>query len=346
MAFYLFKDSFERYKVATSGDAALLANMRQRYTSAQGFEIISGSIGQELKLENGAVSKTVPHSNRWVCGHRYKYGSTSLGNSAIYELKNNNVLLGSVNQNADGTLSIKTNNGATSLGVTDRSLFSNIRYYLEWDITLSGTTPITCAIELRINGHVEASGSASSGVNASSLLSNDNKANVHIFNAATGGAGSASVIKDLYIKNEAGYEGDIHNFPLYPASDGGILDWTPNSGTDHFSRVNTHPVDITKFLSTATPGDIDLWGFDALPAFSGTIVGVNISVLAQKDDEGTKSFKIVVGATGTDAESDEFFVSTNNPEYYEFSLKLDPATGLAWTRAGLNATKFGVKCIS
>jgi hypothetical protein len=69
-------------------------------------------------------------------------------------------------------------------------------------------------------------------------------------------------------------------------------------------------------------------------------------VLAQKDDEGTKSFKIVTGATGTDAQSDEFFVSSANPEYYEFSLKLDPQTGLPWTAAGVNALIAGVKCIS
>jgi len=354
MSDYLFKDSFKRYKVATSADADLLANMRQRYTSAAGFAIdntggLSGS-RVELFLQNGAIAKTTPHAARWVVGHRYRYLSTALSNGSIYELFNNDVLLAILRQNVDGTLSMLTNNGATSLLVTDRSLFSNTRYMLEWDIQLTGGTPITCAVELRINGHVEGSGSASSGINASSLLSFPTTggvdANRHKFSAAAGGAGTGSWITDLYLKNYASYEGDIRNVPLYPASDGGILDWTPNSGSTHFDRVNTHPVDITKFLKTATPGDIDLWGFDSLPAFSGTILGLNISVLVQKDDEGTKSFKIVVGSTGTDAESDEFFVSTTNPEYYEFSLKLDPATGLAWTAAGVNALIAGVKCIS
>jgi hypothetical protein len=111
----------------------------------------------------------------------------------------------------------------------------------------------------------------------------------------------------------------------------------------HFDRVDTHPVDLTKWLETATPGDIDLWGF-TLPSFSGTVPAVNIRVLVQKDDEGTKSFKIVLGPTGTDAESDEFFVSSNDPEYYEFSLKQNPVTGIDWAPG--DTIDIGVKCIS
>jgi len=355
MSFVLFKDSFKRYDQAgNQSNAAFVANLRQRYTFVRGSNFgidTTGSLPPEFTMLNAGLGKTLPHSSRWVCGHRYRYLSTGLANvSAIYQLFNNSSILFSLTQNADGTLAIFAGNytpgNGTTLGVTNRSLFSNIRYYLEWDVTLSGSSPIICTAELRINGHVEASGSGSTTVTTSQLLSGNPDANLHEFAAPAGGLGTQSWIKDLYIKNEAGYEGDVRIVPIYPASDGGLLQWTPNSGTTHFDRVNTHPVDITKFLKTATPGNIDLWTFDTLPAFSGTIVGINISVLAQKDDEGTKSFKIVTGATGTDAQSDEFFVSSANPEYYEFSLKLDPQTGLPWTAAGVNALIAGVKCIS
>lgn len=348
MSFVLFKDSFSRYKVATSGDSSLVTNIQERYTFARGTWAIdtSGGIGPELQLVGGSVGKTLAHSSRWVGGHRYRYISTSLGNSDIYQLLNNDKIMASVAQNADGTLSLKTNNGGTVLGVSTRSLFSGIRYYVEWDFTLSGSSPVSVLGELRINGHVETSGSGSTGYNANQLLSGAADANLHAFNGTAGGAGTGSWIKDIYLKNEAGYDGDTHIVALYPASDGGILQWTPNSGLVHFNRVNSHPVDITKWLQTATPGNIDLWGFDSLPVFSGTIEGINISVLAQKDDEGTKSFKIVTGATGTDFQSDEFFVSATNPEYYEAYLKTDPQTGLAWTQAGVNALKAGVLCVS
>lgn len=346
MSFVLFKDSFEAYKVAASSDPDLLKNMRERYTFARGGFAIdnTGGIGQELFMQNSSVGKTLAHSARWVCGMRYKYSSSGLSNSLLYQLQNNGTELFDIQQNTDGTLAIRTAGGTTVIGVTTRSLFSDIRYMIEWDVEFTGATPIMVTAELRINGHVEiASATVSTGINASTLLSGDATANFHIFDAVGGGAGTASWLKDIYIKNEAGYEGDVRNVPMYPASDGGILDWTPNSGGVHFDRVNTHPVDRTKWLETATPGDIDLWGF-TLPSFSGTIPAINIRVLVQKDDEGTKSFKIVVGPTGTDATSDEFFVSSNNPEYYEFSLKQNPVTGLDWVPG--DSIDIGVECIS
>jgi hypothetical protein len=276
MSFVLFKDSFKRYDQAGNQSiAAFVANMQQRYTFLRGtFGIdTTGSLPPELLLQNASIGKTLAHSSRWVCGHRYRYTSTGLGNSAIYQLFNNSFVLFSLQQNADGTLAIFAGNitpgNGTTLGVTNRSLFANIRYYAEWDVTLSGSSPIICTAELRINGHVEASGSGSTTVATSQLLSGNPDANLHVFAAATGGLGTGSWIKDLYIKNEAGYEGDVRIVPIYPAGDGGTLQWTPNSGTVHFDRVNTHPVDVTKFLKTATPGNIDLWTFDTLPAFSG-----------------------------------------------------------------------------
>jgi hypothetical protein len=345
----LFKDSYAAWKVATSSDAALLANILSRYTSAGGFLIdnTGGLSGRnELAIANGSVSKTLPHRSRWVVGFRYRYGGATLGNSFIYEAKNNDTPLFELKQNADGTIALIAGAG-TSIGVSDRALLSQTRYFIEIDYSFSGTTPITCTAEVRINGHVEISGSASTGVNASSLLSSDATTNVHKLDGVSVGLGQTTWYTDLYIKDEAGYEGDVRNVPLYPASDGGISSWTPNSGIVHYNRVNTHPVDLTKWLSTATPGAFDLWGLDALPAFSGVIKGINIRVLAQKDDEGSKSFKIVVGPTGTDAQSDEFFVSSSNPEYYEFSLTVNPLTGLAFTQAEINAPYIiGVKCIS
>ncbi len=348
----IFKESFERYKVAASSDTVLLANFIQRWTSAGGFTIdTSGGLGTgraECLISNGAIAKTLPHSSRWVTGFRYRYVSSALGNSAIYAIKNNNTFIFDLQQNADGTLAIRTANGGTVLAVTNRSLFSNTRYYIETDISLSGATPISITAELRINGNVEASGTASTGVNASSLLSNAANANYHSFTGITGGIGAGDWITDIYIKNSAGYEGDVRERSVFPNGDGATSMWTPNSGAVHYDRVNTHPVDLTKWLSTATVNDIDLWDFENCPAFTGDLLAINISVLAQKDDEGTKSFKIVcASATGTiEALSDEFFVSSNLAEYYEWSLALDPATGLAWTQAGFNAKQWGVKLIS
>ncbi len=349
MSFVLFKDSFQRYDLgAVTG--ALFDNLQSRYTIVSGTLNIAanGRAGQCVNMGQSAIAKVLPHSSRWVAGFAYRRNQAPVGNEDRYTLLNNDNIMCRLLEDADGTLSIHAGN-SNVIAVTNRALNTGRWYFGEIDMTLSGGTPISLAAELRINGHVEASGSGSTGVNASSNLSFASTggvdANFHQLSGATG-VGNSCDFDDLYIKNEGGYEGDIRNVACFPNGDGGTLQWTPNSGSTHFDRVNSHPVDLTKWLETALANNIDIWDFDDLPTFSGQIVGINISVLARKDDEGTKSFKIVVGDTGTEASSDEFFVSDVTPEYYEFSLKLDPATGLAWTRTGFNAKKFGVKLIS
>lgn len=344
----LFADSFSRYKVATCSDPDLFGNMVSRYTSVNngpGVQIIStGRNGQGLTLFAGnGISKTLPHSGRWVTGFAFRYNTTP-GNSFIYSAANNNAPLVNIDLNLDGTLSIRAGNSNT-IAVSARTLFQDRWYYVELDAEFSGTTPITCTAELRVNGHVEASGSGSTSVNASSLLSGDATANYHTL-AGTPGPGGNCSFDDLYIKGSAGYYGDIRIIALFPDGDGATLQWTPNSGVVHFDRVNTHPVDYTKYLYEVLAGNIDTWDWEDCPGFSGTIKAINLSALARKDDEGTKSFKIVVGNTGSEAESDEFFVSDVTPEYYEYSLDEDPATSLPWTQAGFNAKQFGVKLIS
>ncbi len=345
----IFKESWERYGSGTS--AAIIANVIQRWTAAVGFSIdTTGGLGSgraEVFLANAEIAKTLPHSGRWVIGFRYRYHGT-LSNSQVYILKNNNTVLFDLQQDADGTLAIRTGNGSTVIAVTDRSLFDNTRYYIEMDISFSGTTPIMVTAELRINGHVEASGTASTGVNASSLLSTAANANFHQFNGVLAGVGGGNWLTDMYFKNSAGYEGDVRERAVYPNGDGATLQWTPSAGLTHYTQVNSHPVDLTKWVSTAGINNVDLWDFEDCPVFTGDLLAVNISVLAQKDDEGTKSFKIVCADnTGTIlASSDEFFVSSSLAEYYEWSLALDPGTGLAWTQAGFNARQWGVKLIS
>lgn len=348
MSFVLFKDSFSRYDVGVaSAGSALLDNFLSRYTTVGGVPelIASGRNGQALRLGTASAGKTLAHSARWVVGFAFRLNQPQLVNQSIYELANNLNQMCRLLQDADGTLQIRAGN-SNVIAVTTRPINVGRWYFIELDMTVGGGSPLTMTAELRINGHVEASGNGSTGFNATDQLSYASTggvdANYHTFSGPTG-VGNSDDFDDVYIKNEAGYEGDIRNSAVFPSGDGGTLQWTPNSGSTHFDRVNTHPVDLTKWLETATPGDIDLWTF-VLPSFSGSIVAVNISVLARKDDEGTKSFKIVVGPTGTDALSDEFFVSDVTPEYYEFSLKQDPTTAADWA-PGATIT-VGVKLIS
>lgn len=341
MGFVLFKESFERYDVG-SISGALLDNVLSRWTSVSAVPVIiaGGRNGHAISCGQASFSKTLPHGARWVVGFAYRLNTTPSGDVEIYRLANNVNSLCRLLQDGDGTLSIRAGN-SNVIAVSTRAINEGRWYYIELDMTVGGSTPITMTAELRINGHVETSGNGSVGFNSADNLSQDATGNAHSFSGIPG-VGNSCDFDDLYIKNEAGYEGDPKVIPAYPSGDGGTVQWTPQSGTSHFAMVDTHPVDLTKWVETTGTNNIDLWQF-VLPN-SGPIVAINFSVLARKDDEGTKSFKIVCGPGGTDTLSDEFFVSDVTPEYYEFSLKLDPSTGSAWTPGGTITA--GVKLIS
>lgn len=347
MPFELLAESFSRYGTGTI-TGSIFDNFVSRYTFASGSGLIlqAGRNGTGLRVNSGgSFGKALKHSATWTSGFAYKLSGIQ-SNNAIYAIQNNDANLFVLTADTDGTLSMRSGtNFSETFATSTRSLLEEKWYYIEVTVSFSGSTPVTTTAELRINGQVQASGSRVTSFNANQLLSGDATANFHVF-AGLNGAANGFTLDDLYIKNSANYYGDIRIIAIYPDGDGATLDWTPISGTDHYLMVNSHPVDLSKYLYTLTPGDIDTWDWQNVPGFSGTIKAVNISMDARKDDEGTKSFEIVVGNTGTEANSDEFFVSDLTPEYYEFSLEEDPATSLPWTQAGFNAKQFGIKLIS
>jgi hypothetical protein len=353
-----FADSFSRYKIAHFDDAALAANFNSRYTASNlgvAQEIDNtGRTGQCLRMHAAGQSffKTLRHASRWVVGFAFRADATSGASETIYALLNNNLGIFSLRHNADRTLSLWGGPfifyGAP-FATSTRALLQGRWYFLEVDISVSGTPNLIVTAELRINGKVECSGTltvpdaSGSPVPLTALISQDATANVHLFNSWLGILQGYS-LDDLYIKTGAGYYGDLRIRARYPNGDATPLDWTPDSGTVHFDRVNTHPVDLTKNLSDDVPTHVDLWEWEDC-GISGTIVGIDIGILARKDDEGTKSFKIKVGGS-PGAESDEHNVSDVNPEYYEYCLEIDPNTGVAYTPASFNAILAGAELIS
>lgn len=341
----VFADSFSRYKVTDFSDTALQANFFSRYTNgglSNSFSSINsnGRNGACISLGRGGGNffKTLKHSTEWVTGFAYRIdGAGSAGVDEFYSISNNATVLFSMRQAIDGTLAMYAGN--SPIGVTERALIKGRWYYIECDVVFSGN-PVSVTAEVRVNGHIEMTGTGSSSVSTADLLSQNAKGNVHTF-TGLGALGGGCSFDDLYIKNATGYYGDIRVVALFPNGDGSASDWTPTAGS-HYQSVNTHPADLTNYVAASVVGDIDKWDWEDCPGFSGTIKAVNISMLARKDDEGTKSFKTITGTTV----SDDFFVSDVTPEYYEWSLEDDPAAGPGWTQVGFNATQWGVKLIS
>lgn len=162
--------------------------------------------------------------------------------------------------------------------------------------------------------------------------------------------GIAYLFDDFYLLDNTGaannaFLGDIRIASLVANQDGTHQDWTPNSVSAHYPKVSEVPPDgDTSYVYSATPGQIDSYRFQQI-AVTGRIAGVQQTVVARKDDAGSRviqNYALSGGATQVSANES----ITNSYQYFISMLPTDPNTGADWTQAGVNAAEFGQVLIS
>lgn len=101
------------------------------------------------------------------------------------------------------------------------------------------------------------------------------------------------------------------------------------------------------YVVDSTPGDIDLYQFGTITSPGGSPNGVQVTAIADKDDAGTRSIRLLAksGATTVDNGAD-LPLTQNTYAAYQNVFQTDPNTGAQWTAAGINAARFGVKEIA
>jgi hypothetical protein len=150
---------------------------------------------------------------------------------------------------------------------------------------------------------------------------------------------------DIYIVDASpggptGLLGDRRCASYYPIADGAESDFVPSSGTDNFAMVNEEvPDEDTTYISSATPGDRDLYKFSS-PAPGKSIDAMRIMVRARKEDPGGNNLKIVTksGAAVVVSDFKGAALSYNHVSEY---VQVNPATGLPWTPEEFAAAEFG-----
>lgn len=286
---------------------------------------------------NAFLFKTMSHQGSVTIGIRFR----AFGPTQLWTGWNNNDGLSNVTVNTDGTLTVHaglSGVGNPLVGTTDFAIHFGKWNYLELETVLSGSAPIHAHMKLRLNGQLLLDAGADTLHNASGLTSGTATINRH---SLTG----ACDYRDVYFNKTANsFRGDIKIIGRRPDGDV-ITDWTPTGGGTSFDQINEQYSDFdTTRITSPTPGDQAIFDWQDIPGFSGTIQAVQISVLAKKDDEGLRTIKIVTGDTGTEATSDEIFLSDDYVVYHT-PQDVDPATGLAYTQAGYNAKRYGVEVI-
>lgn len=214
---------------------------------------------------------------------------------------------------------------------------------MEFQSVINGTTG---TVHLKINGNTEFS---LTGLDTN--VTANNYADFVVFGEA-GNGNPGSTFSDIYINDGTGaapfngFLGEVRCDAYFPTADGTYKEFTPNSGTDNFSRVNqTAPDDDTTFVSSSTVGARDTYVMGQITHNPSIIYASKLTSYAKKTDAGDRSLTLLTRAGGTDF--DGVTTSLSNGSYTAISetRTVNPATGLAWTKAELNATEFGQKVV-
>jgi hypothetical protein len=131
-----------------------------------------------------------------------------------------------------------------------------------------------------------------------------------------------------------------------PTGDGSYTDFSPKSGTTHFSQVNEIPSDDdTSYNIATTAGNKDTYLMPALTGSIAQVHAVKVTVQIRKDDLDTKIVHVIAKSGGILTEG----VDIDVPFTYEpYSLVFtdDPNTSAQWLEANVNALEPGVKIIT
>lgn len=156
-------------------------------------------------------------------------------------------------------------------------------------------------------------------------------------------------IDDLYIFDQNGSQNndflgkwDIDT--LVPVADGINKDFTPSTGTAHWSLVNDNIPNASSYVTGSLSGNKDTYKFSSIPTNTSKIYGVQISNLAVKDNVGSLAAANLIISDGITSQSTSQEISNTESSYLSI-VELDPATNAAFTALAINNAEYGVMVV-
>lgn len=133
---------------------------------------------------------------------------------------------------------------------------------------------------------------------------------------------------------------------LMPVADTAQKDWTPNGGTNNYSRVAEANADgDSTYVTDSTPGHVDLYDLAALGGAPSHIAAVKLFTLARKDDAGLRQIRNTVKSGPVVAAGHTSSLGTSYA-YTTDLLELNPDGNVPWTVAAINALQSGVEMVT
>lgn len=128
---------------------------------------------------------------------------------------------------------------------------------------------------------------------------------------------------------------------LFPTADGANSDFTPDTGSDNYARVDERPMDAdTSYVESSTSGHTDTYSFDTLA--STAINGIQVNAF-MRSTSGSANMRCVARVGGVDYPAGSATSVSTSYRNVRQILDENPDTSLPWQSSELNAGEYGFK---
>lgn len=247
---------------------------------------------------------------------------------------------GSIKVTSAGAISVHLGEGGTQLGISAASIISaSVWHYIEIHYHPDDSAGV---FEVKVD--------EVSVVNVTGVDTTNGLTHVRAFDIGPhGNPGQDYFFDDLYICDEIGtinntFLGDVRVATVLPDADTATKDFTPDTGSVNFSRVDESPVidDDTSYVENGTVGATDLYSFAAV-GVTGTVHGIQVNAHARKTDSESRKIKLVAKPGSTESVGP---IEHNMPaNYFTFSqiYETNPDTSVKWLIPAIDAGIYGMK---
>lgn len=334
----LFMDSFD--------DRTTGADVINRYdgNTVPGSIALSTSTGvrtgvQALKLINGAgVKKNVSPSGGTTLILGFSVNETSLNSTTILTVQSNlSSTAFTVQLLGSGGVSVTNSSSVTVCSVPSGTVTAAVTVYIQLKFVVNGSSS---SVTLIVGSTTASSGAVTTS--GTSLVS---------FTLQSTTNSSFTYFDDLVVLDVAGTaNNDLPGQPkvecIRPTGAGShtVLGLT-GAATNWQAVADATPDGDTSYVSSATPGDIDSYAMGNLAATSGYVAGVQAVHTARKDDASVRQIATQLRIGGADYVGGTKTLTTVYLPQTDV-IELNPATGLPFTLADVNAMEAGVKVIA
>lgn len=233
--------------------------------------------------------------------------------------------------NASGKLIVGGLTGMTTIS-------TGVWYYLEVKAVIAGAAG---SLTAQLNGVTEI-------VTTTTNIGSTAAGCISLFSS---GSSVVTTLDDIYVLDGSiapnnSFLGDVRVETIRPNADGAHTQWTPDTGTAHYSRVNeTTPDGDTSYVYDLNIGDRDSYTFDDLVDLSGTIFGIQTNLYARKDNTALRQICAVARPVTTDRDGATVTLASSY-QFFSEIRETNPDTGVAWTIGDINSSEFGVKVVA